>query len=123
MISPLAIEPKENNKLYAEGKTQGFPFNAEESTSSTSYSGIPGQAHDLIPQQHQDSPSLSDEISDQTYTALLLENPDETSLQPNAAQSDEALICSDDPFMGWASKKANHLFDDYGWVLSHVENL
>jgi hypothetical protein len=32
-------------------------------------------------------------------------------------------MCNDDPFMGWASKKANHLFDDYGWVFSHVENL
>jgi len=118
MISPPAIEPKDNSEIYA-GRAQSFPSNVEEST-STSYSG---QAHDLIPQPHQDPSSLSDETSDQTYTSLLLEDPGNTVLQDPAAQSDEALICSDDPFMGWASKKANHLFDDYGWVLSHVENL
>lgn len=38
-------------------------------------------------------------------------------------QSLAAFNASDDPFMGWASKRANHLFDDYGWVLSHVEAL
>lgn len=29
----------------------------------------------------------------------------------------------EDPFMGWASKRAGHLIDEYGWVLSHVEAL
>jgi hypothetical protein len=38
--------------------------------------------------------------------------PLETHIQP-----------SEDPFMGWASKRASHLFADYGWVLSHVETL
>lgn len=34
------------------------------------------------------------------------------------------MPCSgEDPFMGWGSKRASHNFDDYGWVLSHVENL
>lgn len=28
-----------------------------------------------------------------------------------------------DPFMGWASKRASNLADEYGWVLSHVEAL
>jgi len=31
--------------------------------------------------------------------------------------------CSDDPFMGWASKRASQIVEDYGWVLSHVETL
>ena len=41
----------------------------------------------------------------------------------NLAQSLATFNASDDPFMGWASKRASHLFDDYGWVLSHVEAL
>jgi hypothetical protein len=73
---------------------------------------------------HQEAPALSDETSDQTYTALSLDGPAQIPSQPSPGHSEEeALMCSDDPFMGWASKKANHLFDDYGWVLSHVENL
>ena len=72
---------------------------------------------------HQESPALSDETSDQTYTALSLDGPAQIRSQLSPGHSEEALMCSDDPFMGWASKKANHLFDDYGWVLSHVENL
>jgi hypothetical protein len=30
---------------------------------------------------------------------------------------------SEDPFMGWASKRSNQMCQDYGWVLSHVETL
>ncbi len=73
---------------------------------------------------HQDSPKLSDEISHRTCTALLLENRGgQKSLPPVAGETKDVVFCSEDPFMGWASKKANHIFDDYGWVLSHVEHL
>jgi hypothetical protein len=72
---------------------------------------------------HLDTPTLSDETPHQTYAPLLLGKSVGTSLIHFAGQSEEALMCNEDPFMGWASKKANHLFDDYGWVLSHVENL
>lgn len=78
----------------------------------------------IIPQAHQDSPTLSDETSHRTYTALLLGSPAGQNSLPSApGESGDAALCSEDPFMGWASKKANHLFDDYGWVLSHVEHL
>jgi hypothetical protein len=78
----------------------------------------------IITPAHQDSPILSDETSGRTCTALLLGSPDgQESSPPEAGEPGEAALCSEDPFMGWASKKANHLFDDYGWVLSHVEHL
>lgn len=77
----------------------------------------------IAPPAHQDFPKLS-EASDQTYTALLLGHHGcQKSLPPAAGEPEDAVLCSEDPFMGWASKKANHLFDDYGWVLSHVEHL
>lgn len=34
-----------------------------------------------------------------------------------------ACHATEDPFMGWASKRASSLLDEYGWVLSHVEAL
>jgi hypothetical protein len=78
----------------------------------------------MAPPVHQDSPILSDETSHRTYTSLVLGNHrGEKSLALATVESEEAVLCSEDPFMGWASKKANHLFDDYGWVLSHVEHL
>lgn len=89
-------------------------------THTNSASSYIVEAQGLIPQP-QDSPSLSDEAPNRTYTALL-ENHDQISLNPPAPLSEQALMCSEDPFMGWGDKK-NHLFDDYGWVLSHVENL
>lgn len=42
---------------------------------------------------------------------------------PSDELTDMQSQVSEDPFMGWASKRASHLFDDYGWVLSHVEAL
>ena len=42
---------------------------------------------------------------------------------PNSGDPEPPIPVSEDPFMGWASKRASHLFDDYGWVLSHVEAL
>jgi hypothetical protein len=50
----------------------------------------------------------------------------ETTAGPSLSPSLSGLevpVSADDPFMGWASKRASHNFDDYGWVLSHVENL
>lgn len=32
-------------------------------------------------------------------------------------------VSADDPFMGWATKRASNLADEYGWVLSHVQAL
>jgi hypothetical protein len=66
----------------------------------------------------------SDETPNHTCTAVLAESPAQVLLESSAGPSAEELMCSDDPFMGsWASEKAHHLFDDYGWVLHHVENL
>lgn len=63
----------------------------------------------------------------QQYPSLSYPSPsDEPSAQqPLAAPAlmDRTLTYSEDPFMGWASKKANQMIDDYGWVLSHVETL
>jgi hypothetical protein len=77
----------------------------------------------IAPPAHHDTPTLSDESSYRTYTALLGNHDCQKSLPTAAGESEDAVLCSEDPFMGWASKKANHLFDDYGWVLSHVEHL
>lgn len=63
----------------------------------------------------------------QQYPSLSYPSPsDEASAQQSLAapaQMDQTFTCSEDPFMGWASKKANQMIDDYGWVLSHVETL
>lgn len=37
--------------------------------------------------------------------------------------SDQPTQCSEDPFMGWAAKRVSHAFEDYSWLLSHVESL
>jgi hypothetical protein len=66
----------------------------------------------------------SDETQHHTCTAILIESPAQVLLESSAGPSAEELMCSDDPFMGsWTSEKEHHLFDDYGWVLHHVENL
>ncbi|KUJ19015.1 uncharacterized protein LY89DRAFT_510444 [Mollisia scopiformis] len=64
----------------------------------------------------------------QHYPSLSYPSPsDEASVQPAPAaptpQNDQSLSCSEDPFMGWASKRASQMFDEYNWVLSHVETL
>jgi hypothetical protein len=129
---PTFPEPQEGNLFSLRPDTrediQAFPDLEEHARASNTVdsnfrnSSI-ADSKSLQLSPHQDSPALPDETSDRTYTALLLEDPAQISLQPSPAQPEETLMCSDDPFMGWASKKANHLFDDYGWVLSHVENL
>jgi hypothetical protein len=48
---------------------------------------------------------------------------DATSMQQPPGHNEQTLACSEDPFMGWASKRANQMFDEYNWVLSHVETL
>jgi hypothetical protein len=52
-----------------------------------------------------------------------LESSAEISLSQSFNEVEKTFDYSDDPFMGWASKRASHNLDDYGWVLSHVENL
>lgn len=72
----------------------------------------------------QNLPGLSDDHLNTTYPPPLTESPDALLMNPSIGNSYEALMSSQDPFMGsWASEKAHHLFDDYGWVLHHVENL
>ncbi|KAE8447042.1 hypothetical protein EG329_011177 [Mollisiaceae sp. DMI_Dod_QoI] len=73
-----------------------------------------GDLAQRCPMQHYPSlsyPSPSDDAAAQQQLAAPI------------AQAEQTLTCSEDPFMGWASKKANQVFDDYGWVLSHVETL
>ena len=36
---------------------------------------------------------------------------------------ENTMVASDDPFMGWATKRASQVVEDYGWVLSHVGTL
>lgn len=64
----------------------------------------------------QQYPSLS-------YPSPSAESSAQNPLATPLASTDPTLTCSEDPFMGWASKKANQMFDNYGWVLSHVETL
>lgn len=52
----------------------------------------------------------------------LTESTASSSISPSLSVL-EIHVSADDPFMGWANKRASHNFDDYGWVLSHVENL
>ena len=54
----------------------------------------------------------------QVFAAPLLGIPDQF-----ASQNPPSTQCSDDPFMGWASKRTSQMCEDYGWVLSHVETL
>ena len=69
-----------------------------------------------------------DTFTAQNLPAVLEENMqvDDNTTAMDATTLEQSLStfnASDDPFMGWASKRASHLFDDYGWVLSHVEAL
>ncbi|KAF4629768.1 hypothetical protein G7Y89_g8378 [Cudoniella acicularis] len=115
-IFPPEVQTTDNiAKCGAQKETHGHVFNTPEQRFGNS------RTSHLLSPSHQDSPTPSDETPDQTYTALVPDALTQNSLEQG--QSGEALMCSDDPFMGWASKKAHHLFDDYGWVLSHVENL
>lgn len=63
----------------------------------------------------------------QQYPSLSYPQPsDTTSAQHMPASSlhnEQTLACSEDPFMGWANKRASQMFDEYNWVLSHVETL
>jgi hypothetical protein len=110
-----------NFEAFSEQDVDGhFSNSADTGLSNACAAEIPS----IAPPAHQDSPKLSDETSHRTYTALLLEDHGgQKSLPPAAGETEDAVLYSEDAFMGWASKKANHLFDDYGWVLSHVEHL
>lgn len=119
-LYPPEVETRDSIEACARQEAHTRVFTATDSSSSNS---CMAEAHNLVLSSQQDPPTLSDETPHRTYTTLLLDNPAQTSLGSSAGKSEEVLMCSDDPFMGWASKKAHHLFDDYGWVLSHVENL
>jgi hypothetical protein len=119
-LFPLGVESRDNTETSARKQVYSHVFN--ETDSSPSNPCITEAQGLILPLQ--DSPTLSDETPHQTCTVLLGERPTQTLLGPSAGQSEEALMCSDDPFMGsWSNEKAHHLFDDYGWVLYHVENL
>lgn len=120
-LYPPDVETRDSTEVCARQEAHARVFPATDSSSSNS---CLAEAHNLVlsPQQ-EDPPTLSDETPHRTYTTLSLDKPAQTSLRLSAGQSEEAIMCSDDPFMGWASRKAHHLFDDYGWVLSRVENL
>jgi hypothetical protein len=51
----------------------------------------------------------------------LLESSQSASL--DLLEKTSLEVYSDDPFMGWASKRSSQMCEDYGWVLSHVETL
>lgn len=108
-------------------------------SSSSIYSSIPESVMEFpVPTQNMEGvesqlpvfgepPIPQDAFKAQNLHAVPEENfqQDQTVLM-DSALLDQALStfnASDDPFMGWASKRASHLFDDYGWVLSHVEAL
>lgn len=62
----------------------------------------------------------------QQYPSLSYPSPTgrlSTQIPAPAGHTEQTLACSEDPFMGWASKKSGQMFDEYNWVLSHVEIL
>ena len=136
---PIPSSSCSNFPSFPEPSLEGNCFSPDVGSRETS--GIPARqethfdvfnATDLNPSNEgredlvllpQDSPTLSDETLHQTHTTQLTKSHDEIMLEPSSRLSEKALMRSDDPFMGsWASEKA-HLFHDYDWVLSHVENL
>jgi hypothetical protein len=54
---------------------------------------------------------------------LSMHNEIDTALWAPMIVPDQSTQCSEDPFMGWAAKRVSHVFEDYSWVLSHVESL
>jgi hypothetical protein len=119
-LLPSGVQIRDITKASARQQAHPHAFNP---TGSSPSNRCITEAQGLV-LPLQDSPPLSDETPHHTYTALLREGPTEILLEPSACQSAEALMCSDDPFMGSrTSEKAHHLFHDYGWVLHHVENL
>ena len=113
---PPGIESRDNTEASTQQQAYPLVFNAADSSLNSRYVT---EAHGLI-LPPQDSPTLSDETSHQTYSVLFVQTPAQI-LEPAAGRKKDALMCSDDPFMG--GEKADHLSDDYGWVLYHVENL
>lgn len=117
---PLGVGSSDNTNTPTEQQTHPNVFKTTNSSLSHQCI-IQAQSSTLLPQ---DSPTLLSESPHQAYTPTSTESPDQISLEPSAGWSEEALLCNEDPFMGsWASQKANHLFHDYDWVLSHVETL
>ena len=51
------------------------------------------------------------------------EDPLLVHLPTTTAASESNSAASEDPFMGFANKRASNIIDEYGWVLSHVEAL
>jgi hypothetical protein len=114
-LPPPEVESRDNTETSSRQQAHPHVFNTTESSSRdiciTRAQGL------SLPSQG------SDETPLHTCTAILIESPGKVLLESSPGPSAEELMCSDDPFMGsWASEK-DHLFDDYGWVLHHVENL
>jgi hypothetical protein len=110
------VESRDNTETSARQQAYPHVFNA---TDSSPRDICMARAHGLsLPTQG------SDETPHHTCIATLIESPAQVLLESSPRQSAEASMCINDPFMGsWASEKAHHLFDDYGWVLHHVEKL
>jgi hypothetical protein len=117
-IFPPGVENIDNTETCARQQAHPHVFNAMDSSLKNQH--ISEAQGPILPPP--DFPTLSDEAPHQTYTALSIEDPAQISLEPSAGQSEETLMCSDDPFMGSCASEKAHLFD-YGWVLYHVENL
>jgi hypothetical protein len=47
----------------------------------------------------------------------------ESSLWPDIDENLAGVECGENPFMGWADKRAHQTIEEYGWVLSHVGQL
>lgn len=84
---------------------------------------VPEPIMEISPKQLEEFNSVApfhEQLPDQTvgdFPQVDLWQPSDT------VTSDEPFLCNEDPFMGWASKRATKAVDDYGWVLSHVETL
>lgn len=59
----------------------------------------------------------------QGFTAPLLETASQLQQENMLSLGGRPAEYSDDPFMGWTSKRASQMCEDYGWVLSHVGTL
>jgi hypothetical protein len=115
-LSPPEVESRDNAETSSRQQAHPHVLNATDSSPRdiciTRAQGLslPYQGSDITPHH--------------TCIAISIESPAQVLLESSPGQSAEASMCIDDPFMGsWASEKAHHLFDDYGWVLHHVENL
>jgi hypothetical protein len=115
-VPPPEVESRDNTETSARQQAYTHVFSA---TDSSPRDICMARAEGLSL-----SSQGSDETPHHTCTATLIESPAQVLFESPPCQSAEASVCINDPFMGsWEREKAHHLFDDYGWVLHHVENL